>query len=301
MLFELPHLHSTHTMVDVTGCITHLFIYPIKSCAGMPLSRSLVTPVGLEHDRQWLIINEQGQFVTQRQIPHLAWIRPTLLANGLQLQAPEQPDLLIAYSDEHSQRRKVTIWRDQVQAIDMGDAAAQWLDNYLEVPGRQFRLVQFDSSDVRWSDPHWTGSERAAVQFADGFAVNVLSQASLQHFNERLLELGGEPVDAMRFRPNIVIDGLNPNDEDNIEQMRIRCGNQDLVLDLVKPCPRCQVPEINQVTTVREPEITAVLAQYRQLERLDGALCFGVNAVVRNAPSRPLRVSDRYEANYRFD
>ncbi len=287
-------------MSDVSGCITQLFVYPIKSCAGMPVTRSLVTPVGLEHDRQWLIVDGDGTFQTQRQIPHLAWIGPTLLANGMQLEAPQHDTVVIPYPEKDQPRLKVSIWRDQVQAIDMGDTAAQWLNDYLEVPGRRFRLVQFDGASPRWSDPHWTGSQAAGVQFADGFAVNVLSEASLEHFNERLMALGGEPVDAMRFRPNIVLDTLEPNDEDNLSRLHIDCDGQTLWLDLVKPCPRCQVPEINPQTTVREPEITSALAQYRALASMDQALCFGINAVVRQVPAKPICVGARYQGHYRF-
>jgi len=288
-------------MAHATGSVTQLFVYPIKSCAGMPLARSLVTDLGLEYDRQWLIVNELGQFQTQRQIPHLAWIEPRLMANGIELSAPEHDTIEVPYAHPDAKRLEIKVWKDQMPALDMGDRAAAWLNDYLEVPGRQFRLVQFDPSEQRLSDPAWCAQNPAGLQFADGFAVNVLSEASLRHFNERLMQTGAQPVEAMRFRPNIVVDGLGAHEEDLIGTMRVACQGHTLELELVKPCPRCKVPEINPRTAMHEPEIGEVLAQYRQIPRMDHAICFGMNAVVRQAPHRELSVGDRFEAQLRFE
>lgn len=288
-------------MAHVTGTVTQLFVYPIKSCAGVPLSKSLVTPLGLEHDRQWLIVNESGEFQTQRQIPHLAWIQPSLFAEHIELQAPEHDTVEIPYATANSPRVTITVWRDRLPALDMGEAAAKWLNDYLEVPGRQFRLVQFDPNEQRLSDPAWSKSQTAGLQFADGFAVNVLSEATLQHFNDRLIETGAQAVDALRFRPNIVVDGLQAHEEDAISMMSIECHGHTLEIELVKPCPRCQVPQINPITAMNEPEIGQVLAQYRQLAHMDFAVCFGMNGIIRAVPPTPLSVGDRFAAEFRFE
>lgn len=288
-------------MADVTGTLTQIVIYPIKSCAGIALTRSVLTPLGLAHDRQWLIVDDAGRFQTQRQIPHLAWISPAVSGNYLTLSAPGMSSITVPFAGPESDPLAVSIWNDQLRALDVGAAAAQWLDEFLEIPGRQFRLVQFDTREMRLSDERWSGPDRAGLQFADGFAVNVLSEASLRLFNERLLACGAEPVDARRFRPNLVIDGLDPHAEDMLGRLFFDTGENILELDLVKPCPRCQIPDINPDTAIREPEITELLAQYRQLPSMDHAICFAMNAVVRSKVCAELAVGMSYQANYRFE
>jgi uncharacterized protein YcbX len=285
----------------ITGNLTQIFIYPIKSCAGLRLTNTFVTTLGLQYDRQWLIVDDTGQFQTQRQIPHLAWIEPSISHQTLGLHAPGQPDLYLAFASANSTKRTITVWRDQHDAWDMGDEASAWLDNYLEVPGRHFRLVQFDPNRPRQSDPAWSGPKPSGLQFADGFAINVLSESSIQGFNERLMEIGIEPVDALRFRPNLVVDGLDHHEEDMLDQVDFTCDAQHLIIELVKPCPRCQIPDINPLTAMAEPEITQMLSQYRQLPRMDHAICFGMNAVVRQAITSQLAVGDRFTAALQFE
>lgn len=287
-------------MADLMGTLTQIFTYPIKSCAGTALPAARLTQLGLENDRQWLIVDDHGQFQTQRQIPHLAWIEPTVIGQSLQLSAPGLPTVSIPFACPSAKKFAVTIWKDRLLALDMGDMAAQWLDEFLEVPGRHFRLVQFDPDQSRISDETWCGGVPAALQFADGFAVNILSEASLRHFNERLMELGAEPVDARRFRPNLVVDGLATHDEDQLEKLRFTVGHTVLELELVKPCPRCQIPDINPDTAMKEPEITEALIRYRQLPSMDHAVCFAVNAVVRSPNTATLELGMPYEADYRF-
>ncbi|MCD8504390.1 MAG: MOSC N-terminal beta barrel domain-containing protein [Burkholderiaceae bacterium] len=287
-------------MADVTGTLTQIFTYPIKSCAGTALPEARLTSLGIEHDRQWLIVDDVGQFQTQRQIPHLAWIEPTVIGKSLQLSAPELPTISVNFATSDAKKLAVNIWNDRLLALDMGDMAAQWLDEFLEVPGRHFRLVQFDRKQSRFSDQTWCGDWPAALQFADGFAVNVLSEASLTHFNERLMEMGLDPVDARRFRPNLVIDGLEPHEEDQIGKLRLKAGDSHLELELVKPCPRCQIPDINPDTAIKETEITDALIRYRQLPSMDHAVCFAMNAVVRSKSAAILKLGMQYEADYRF-
>lgn len=287
-------------MADVSGTLNQIYLYPIKSCAGTALTQAMLTPLGLQHDRQWLIVDNVGQFQTQRQIPHLAWIEPKLEDKRLQLSAPGLPDIAVPFATSDSPKLTVSIWNDRIGALDMGELAAQWLDEFLEIPGRHFRLVQFDPGQSRVSDEIWCGSTPAGLQFADGFALNVLSEASLRDFNERLMERGADPVDARRFRPNLVLDGLEPNEEDLLSNLRILGVTQNLTLKMVKPCPRCQIPDINPDTAIKEPEITETLARYRQLPALDHSICFAMNGIVTSQASGMLKVGMRFEADYGF-
>jgi len=287
-------------MADVTGKVTQIFVYPIKSCAGVSLTESTLTKLGLAHDRQWLIVDDHGQFQTQRQIPHLAWIEPVINGQFLQLSAPDLPAISVPFATSDARELTVSIWRDQLRALDMGDLVAKWLDEFLEVPGRNFRLVQFDTRQARQSDEFWCGPTPAGLQFADGFAINVLSEASLRHFNERLLEAGVDPVDVRRFRPNLVVDGLEPHEEDQLSCLTIQTKGQAIELELVKPCPRCQIPAINPLTATSEPEINEVLGRYRQLPAMDHAVCFAMNAVVRLTEPAKLSLGMAFEADFRI-
>jgi len=267
----------------LAGTLSEILIYPIKSCASVQVASTEVTRFGLKGDRRWLIVDDQGAFQTQRQIPHLAWIEPVLGDSTLTLTAPSQSTLVLAVAEKGFPHRSVTIWRDTISAYDMGDEAAEWLDNYLQVPGRHFRLVQFDPSQARTCDMSWTGDGplRSHHPFTDGFGLNVLSLAALDELNQRLEQAELDPVSVQRFRPNLVIDGVSAHEEDSMATMRIETGQGTISLDLVKPCTRCQIPEIDPYTAMREPRISDILGEYRRTSRMNNAICFGVNAVVR--------------------
>src|SRR5690606_12314827 len=179
---------------------------PIKSCAAVPLQQVRLTELGLENDRRWVIVDDQGMFQTQRQIPHLAWIEPHLdvQAGTMTLRAPSQPTVQFAFASSASPVRLVTVWRDTVAAWDMGDTAAQWLDQFLQVPGRHFRLVQFNPEHPRISDTQWTGPRQSRHPFTDGFAINVLSQRAVDELNVRLQAEGLDPIEAQRFRAKLI-------------------------------------------------------------------------------------------------
>ncbi len=287
-------------MPDLSCSIAALYIYPIKSCAGVSVLSAEITPQGLLHDRQWLIVDQTGRFQTQRQIPHLVWITPSIGAQTLTLSAPAQPDITITTaSADQPQRfvtREVQIWNDRVPALDMGPHASQWLNDYLQVPGKTFHLVQFDPRATRLSDRQWTGEKPAAVQFADGFAINVISEASIELFNQKRLERDMDPIEADRFRPNVVIAGLDAHDEDNIKTMITPTASGTIEWALVKPCPRCQIPNIDPQTSISDPAITALLSSYRQLAHMDHAICFGMNGIVKTGAGKILCVGQPIHA-----
>lgn len=287
-------------MSDLSGAIAALYLYPIKSCAGIAVQAIELTPHGLLHDRQWMIVDQSGRFQTQRQIPHLIWITPAIGHQTLTLSAPNQPDLTLAIIDAaHDQplvTREVVIWNDHVTALDLGPRASQWLDEYLQVPGKSFHLVQFDPRHTRHSDRHWTGDQASPVQFADGFAINVISEATLDFFNNKLHERGIDPVGADRFRPNVVIAGVQAHDEDSMQSMLVQTPSGPIECALVKPCPRCQIPNIDPQTAISDSSITEVLSTYRQQPSMDQAICFGMNGTVRSGAGRLLQVGQSLQA-----
>ena len=267
-------------MADCTGVIRQLFIYPIKSCAGIEVTHAQLTPTGLSMDREWMIVDQEGMFLTQRQISHMVWITPSLSSTALTLTAPGVSPISIAL-DQAESPRTVTVWRDTLQGDDQGDAVANWLDAYLAVPGKHYRLVRFSKKARRLSALDWTKGVEAVNKFSDGFAVLVVSQRALTELNERLMQQGHEAVSMLRFRPNIVLDDLDAHLEDHLNELMIETATGSVELSLVKPCPRCPVPNIDPITAISSPEVIDTLQSYRSLPRIDGGIGFGMNAIVK--------------------
>ena len=283
-------------MADCTGVISQMFIYPVKSCAGIEVSEAIIRPTGLSHDREWLIVDQDGQFVTQRQIPHMVWITPRLTDDALFLSAPELPEIGIPLSHTGT-RRQVTVWRDTLHGDDMGDEVAQWLDTFLDVPGKHYRLIRFSPNSSRISAKEWTGELVAPNMFSDGFALLVVTQRALDVFNERLMERGVDPVDMLRFRPNLVLEGLEAHAEDELAELLLHTASGLIGLKLVKPCGRCPIPNIDPYTATSSPEVMETLADYRRLSRMHDAICFGMNAIVQSGSGRTVHVGQPFEAN----
>jgi uncharacterized protein YcbX len=287
-------------MADCTGVITQLFIYPVKSCAGIEVNQSVLDYTGLQMDREWMIVDQYGMFLTQRQIPHMVWITPELNAEGLTLSAPGQADITIAL-DQRGPQRQVTVWRDTLPADDMGDAAAKWLDKFLAVPGKQFRLVRFSVQASRISPTQWTDGNKAPNMFSDGFAALVVTQSALDALNTRIVAAGHLPVSVHRFRPNIVIEGLDAHTEDDLKSMRIHTIAGLIELSMVKPCTRCPIPDIDPFTAQSSPIVSQTLQSYRSLSRMDGAICFGMNAIVHAGAGMTLHAGQPFEGDYAIE
>ena len=298
------------TPADVQARIARLFVYPVKSCAGIEVSEALLTDSGLDLDRAWMVVDEQGEFVTQREEPRLALVLPQFKRGGseLQLRAPGMLALHLLVDAVEAPTR-VRVWDDEVPAYDMGDIAAQWFTDFLalnelglpKANAPRYRLVRFDPEHRRLSDTKWTGGAKALNQFSDGYPVLVLGQASLDGFNVRLQAQGHAPVDVRRFRPNVVLEGLLEHDEDRVGPLQIETTEGSALLTPVKPCPRCPIPNIDLVTARSSPEVGDTLQTYRQDARLKGAVTFGMNAIVSGGIDTVLRVGQPVSASYRFD
>ncbi|KEH09611.1 Fe-S protein [Delftia tsuruhatensis] len=260
---------------DVQGRIAQLWVYPVKSCAGIALQSSGVGATGLAWDRHWMVVDANGEFLTQRDHPRMAWIRPELEAGHLVLHFPQLPPLRIPLQAT-GPVRQARVWSDGVQAWDMGPEAARWLTQAL---GADCALVRFDPAAPRRASERWTGGEAAPVHFADGYPLLVLSQAAVDELNQRLQAAGQPAVDARRFRPNIVIEGLEAHDEDRVDGFDV-LDARGLRLRMAKPCTRCPIPDIDPVTAVQGTAVGDAIRAYRQDDRVDGAITFGMNAVL---------------------
>lgn len=284
-------------MGDVVCKLAALAIYPVKSCAGIALPEALLVETGLEFDRAWMVVDEQGEMLTQREHPRLALVRPHFRHGELLLRAPGMLGLHLQLDTVEAATR-VHVWDDVVKAYDMGALAAQWFSDFL---GSAARLARFDPEQERLSEPRWTGSVRAENSFSDGFPLLVANQASLDELNARLAAKGVAAVTMSRFRPNLVLEGLQAFDEDHIETLDIKADPGLVQLRLVKPCVRCGIPNVDPDSAQTSSEPGATLAGFRADARMQGGITFGVNAVIVRGHALSLRGGQNVTACWRFE
>ena len=282
---------------EATARVARLFVYPVKSCAGVELREALLTETGLDLDRAWMVVDEAGEFVSQRELPRMALIRPQLKLSEVILRAPGMLALHLAI-DTVEEAVRVRVWDDEVAAYDMGGVAAQWFSDFL---GRKLRLVRFDPEVRRLSSKEWTQGAEALNQFSDGFPLLLASTASLEELNLKLSARGKPAVGIERFRPNIVLEGLDAQGEDRLDLVRIAADEGEVLLRPVKPCPRCPIPNIDPVTAESDPVVTDTLQGYRRNDLVGGAVTFGMNAIVLDGIDRTLRVGQTVRAAWKFD
>lgn len=267
--------------------IATLTLYPVKSCAGITLQAATMSAAGLSHeqvhDREWMVVDSAGQFLSQRSHPRMALIVPALQAGAMILQAPGMARLEIPTAPLAAPSIAVAIWDDQLDAHDCGDEAGRWFSQAL---GQPCRLVRFDPAVKRLASKKWTDDADVPTHFPDGFPMLVISQGSLDDLNQKLQAQGRAAVPMNRYRPNIVIDGVDAFEEDFAAT--IEAG--PLRLQLVKPCTRCPMPSIDQATGEFGLDPMDILQTYRSNPRVDGAPTFGVNAILQDGAGEILRV-----------
>jgi hypothetical protein len=235
-----------------------------------------------------MVVDGEFRFVTQRECPGMALVRVAAEGPRLVLEAPGAPRLVVPVPQ--GERREVVVWRDTVPALDAGDDAARWLRSRL---AREVRLVRFDRRGRRPCNPTGIGDSSAHTLFSDGYPVLVIGQASLDDLNRRLVQRGRRPVPMVRFRPNVVVDGLEPNDEDHVATIE----TDHVTLRLAKPCTRCAITTVDPDTAEPGREPLETLAGYRMDERW-GGITFGVNAIVERPG--PIAVGETARIRYRF-
>ncbi len=280
--------------------ITELNLYPIKSCAGISLREATLTPAGLMseqiYDREWMVVDAQGEFMTQRNHPKMALITPRLKTETLELRAPGMLRLEIPLglpAPEDEQTLDVKVWDDTVKAYDCDETTAAWFSGFLGTP---CRLARFHADAKRIANTQWTDGMEAPTLFSDGYPMLVISEASLGDLNDKLKAQGREPLPMNRFRPNIVIGGVEAFEEDYAESFKIG----DATLKPVKPCPRCPIPSIDQATGEFGPDPLDILQSYRSNPKVDGGITFGMNTILLEGKGQALRVGQAVDVKLAF-
>ncbi len=259
-----------------------------------------LTNKGLAFDRAWMVVDAEGDMLTQRELPRMALIQPELTTTELVLHASGMADLHMPLDALKTATTQVRVWNDLVPAFDMGEAVGVWLTQFLGDRFGPLRLVRFDESHQRVASTQWTQGVQALNQFSDGFPVLVASTASLDQLNARLAQQGESAVDMRRFRANVVLAGVQAHDEDRVGVMTIATDDEAVQLNPVKPCPRCPIPNINPDTAASTPVVSDTLQVYRQDARVNGAITFGMNAIVLSGVGQVLRVGQRVSADWAF-
>ena len=256
--------------------LSGLYVYPIKSCGGVSLDAWDADGRGLRLDRRWMLVDEDGCFLSQREVPRMALVRIRIGSDHLAVNAPNMPTLEVPFNTATDALIPARIWNDVVMAAPAGEDADRWFSEFL---GVRCALVRLPDSSVRAVDQEY-GRPEDRVHLADGFPFLLISEASLADLNARL----ARPLPMNRFRPNLVVRGCEPFAEDGWKTVRIGA----LTLRVVKPCARCVITTVDQTnaTTAREPLRT--LATFRK----DGdKVLFGQN-LIHDENSGTLRVGD---------
>ncbi|MEO5582354.1 MAG: MOSC N-terminal beta barrel domain-containing protein [Saprospiraceae bacterium] len=253
--------------------VTQLFIYPIKSFGGISLTQSNVEPRGLQYDRRWMLIDSTGRFISQRENAILALFRIKLFEDKLEIHLFNDPihRITIPFFNTNElvkqPRIKVTIWDDVCDAVQYPDSINQWFSHRLD---QQCSLVYMPDESLRPIDPGY-GEQGEINSLSDAFPVLLVGQASLDDLNKRLIN----PIPIQRFRPNIVFEGGYPYQEDTIHYFSVH----DCKMKGVKLCARCNIPTIDQDTSLSSQEPTATLATYRLFDK---KILFGQNVIIKS-------------------
>ena len=245
--------------------LSQIFIYPIKSARGIAINETVVDTSGPLQDRRWMLVDNDGLFLSQRRLPKMALLSPRFEGRDLVVEAPDMPPLVIRSWSGEGDRIPVRLWRDQLQLPHPNRNYSEWFSSYLNQP---CRLVYLPPTVVRpveppYNHPNWR------VSLADGYPLLLLTQASLDFLNERL----PAPVTVERFRPNLVIGGGSAHEEDHWRRLRIGA----VELAVVKPCARCSIVLVDPSTGERGIEPLQTLARYR---RKPQKVLFAQNALV---------------------
>ena len=278
--------------------LSELVIYPIKSCAGLSVPEARLALDGLSaggvHDREWMVVTREGLFLTQREYPRMATVTPRIEADELVVDAPGMPTIRLPLAhDAAAPTIEILIWDDHVLAADCGENTAAWFSDAIGAP---CRLVRFRPDVHRPTSTKWTGGTPSATRFSDGYPILLVGQSSLDDLNTRLRNAGREELPMNRFRPNVVVEGIDAFEEDFVAAFT----DGDISLRPVKPCARCPIPSVDQSTGIPGPDPLDILQTYRANARMDGAVTLGMNVIIQDGIGHTLRVGQQLDAGLAF-
>ena len=261
----------------MTVTISQLITYPIKSCAGVVQATAQLNAMGLAGDRQLMLVDANGLFISQRKYPQMALIQAVPSEQGLKVNAPGMQPLTVDLQAKLNQALNVTIWKNTLPAESMQHEVNQWFSDYLGTP---VSLVKYGPQSHRPIDPDYA-QQGETVAFADGYPLLIAHEASLDQLNQHLKQ----PVGMDRFRPNIVVHSdLGPWDELNWHGLT----TEHFKIDLVKPCTRCVMTGVDQSSGIQTG--SEVLLTLKHKFAHHDAAVFGINGIARSTQAVELSV-----------
>lgn len=249
--------------------VSQLNIFPIKSLGGISLNEAKTEISGFKYDRNWMLVDKNGQFFTQRTLPKMALLSVTIRGNSLFVYHRNKPQEEIEIPFDQTSGKKINsqVWNDPVKALHVSNEADRWFSAQLET---NCQLVKRDLDNKRHIESKYQVNDEH-VSFADSMPYLIIGQSSLDDLNKRL----DIPLSMSRFRPNIVFSGGAPFVEDSWDEFQIG----QTTFKVTKPCVRCVMTTINQKTAVKGKEPLRTLAKYRNVE---GKILFGQNLITLN-------------------
>jgi len=245
--------------------LSEIFIYPIKSLGGISVDSAVAEERGLKYDRRYLLVDENGMFITQRDFPQLALLKLSFTDNGFQvLSTKDGSGTAIPFQSDSKEIISVTIWDDVCNAVHVSKDLDNW---FSEAINKKCSLVYMPDKEKRIVEKKYINEEHI-VSFADAYPYLIIGQSSLDDLNERL----DNPIPMNRFRTNFVFTGGKPYEEDNWKDFKIG----DLKFKAVKPCARCIITTTNQETAERGVEPLKTFSEYR---KVNNKIMFGMNVV----------------------
>jgi len=237
---------------------------------GLMVEQSEVTELGLKNDRLFMLVDNDGQFISQRTLPKMGQLKASLDTNTLSITTPDNRQLTAELDEITRPINSIHIWQDSVDAFVANDNINLWLSDFLQTP---VKLVRYNFSKPRASDPEFS-RPNDTVSFADGFPLLLTNKSSLDDLNDRL----DNPVSMECFRPNLVVENAPAYAEDNWKSIQIGTHH----FDLVKPCSRCVMTTLDPTTGIKrnDGEPLKTLSTYRKNEF---GICFGVNLIPRSS------------------
>jgi uncharacterized protein YcbX len=247
----------------MTLTLAEIRIHPIKSIGGFTVNEARLTDRGPLHDRRWMLVDGEGTFVSQREVPAMACLHTAPHEDGFRVtDVRDGATLDLPWTCRDDRTLMTSVWSDRVRTVPALDAHSRWFSERL---GRALTLVHLPDATKRRTDGRYAQS---LTSLSDGFPYLIASQASLDDLNARL----DVPVPMDRFRPNLVIEGGTPYQEDAWRELLIGTAR----FRLVKPCARCVIVTTDQRTGERDKEPLRTLASYRSK---GNKVMFGMNAV----------------------
>ena len=267
--------------------LASIVVHPIKSCRGIEVARARVEKRGLAGDRRWMLVDERGVFVSQREEPRLSLVDVAIEGDEILVAQRDAGELRLPRTIAEGPRAAVDVWKRPIHGR-VHEEGSRWFSRWL---GRPLRLVHLP--DV---EPSPLVSKRALpgeeVSSADGYPLLVCTIASLDALGDRIEARGGVRVPMQRFRPNVVVRGGAPWDEDAWSTLRVGAVG----MRAPKPCERCVMTTIDPATARLGPEPLRTLATFR---RRENGVWFGVNLVPTSlgeiAIGDPVRIDERIE------